>query len=145
MVVGQEPTGAAPRYFGYRFDPADLPEEYRQQQKWQDYLLSNAVPGMIVDETDYVAYLFLVSARTYYEKRAECDMPIETRLPPSEEWHPHAWYSFNPDDPHPAQQPCYNCVKWAIMIANSLVEGFLPSVPQGRLMLVLEHLQKRLA
>lgn len=143
MVVGQEPTGGAPCYVGYRFDPADLPEESRPPEMWRDYLFSHAIPGKIVDETDYVGHLLKVSARTYCEKRAECDIAIESRLPPRQEWEPHAWYSFNPDDPHPGRQPCYNCIKWAIIIANSLVEGFLVPVHQGRLKRVLEQLQKR--
>ncbi|MBI1914762.1 MAG: hypothetical protein HYS12_08500 [Planctomycetes bacterium] len=145
MVVGQEPSGGAPCYFGYRFDLADLPKEYRPQEKWRDYLFTYAIPGKIVDETAYVSHLLALgeTARTYYEKRAECGIPIESRLPPRQEWEPHAWYSLNPDDPRPGQEPCYNCVKWGITIANSLVECFLPSVRQGRLKLILEHLQKR--
>lgn len=145
LVVGQEPTEGVPRYFGYRFDPADLPEEHRSPEQWRKYLFANAVPGKIVDETAYVSHLLGVNARTYYEKRAECALSIESGLPPRHEWEPHAWYSFNPDDPHPGREPCYNCVKWGIIIANSLIESFLPSVPQGRLKLVLKHLHKRLS
>jgi hypothetical protein len=145
MVVGQEPIGGVPGYFGYRFDPAYLPKEYRPQEQWRNYLLDHAIPGKIVDETAYVSHLLLLgeSARIYYEKRAECDIPIESRLPSRDDWEPHAWYSFNPDNPHPDRQPCYNCVKWAIIIANSLVEGFLVPVHQGRLKRLLEQLQKQ--
>lgn len=148
MVVGQEPTELDPSYFGFRFDPADLPEEYRPAKQWRNYLFSHAVPGKIVDETAYLNHLFSVSARTYYVKRAECDTPIESRVPPRQEWEPHAWYSFNPDNPHPERpdpehQLCYNCVKWAVIIANSLVEGFLEPVHQGRLKRILEQLQKQ--
>lgn len=142
MVLGQEQPSAL-RYFGYRFDPADLPAEHRPPEQWRSYLFEHAVPGKIVDETEYVSYLLQIGARTYYEKRAECDTPIESRLPTRQEWEPHAWYSFNPDNEYPDQQPCYNCVKWAIVIANDLVTGFLPLIPQGRLKRVLEHLQKR--
>jgi hypothetical protein len=143
MVFGQESTAGEPCYFGYRFDLADLPPEYRSQEKWRDYLFGHAIRGVIVDETNYVKYVLKVTERTYYEKHAECDTPIESQLPPRQEWKPHAWYSFNPDDPHPEQQPCYNCVKWAIVIANGLVERFLPHVNQGRLKLILAHLEKR--
>jgi hypothetical protein len=143
MVVGQEPSGGTPSYFGFRFDPVDLPIEFRPAEKWPIYLLENAVPGRIVDETEYVGYLIGLSARIYYEKRAECDIPIESRLPARTEWELHAWYSFNPDNPHTERQPCYNCVKWAIMIANSCVEGFLPQVHQGRLKRALKYLQRR--
>ena len=143
MVVGQEPTEGASSYFGFRFDPADLPDEFRPAEKWRDYLFGHAIPGKIVDETNYVSHLLRISARTYYEKRAECDIPIESQLPPRQDWEPHAWYSFNPDDPHNGRQPCYNCVKWAIIIANGLVEGFLPVIRQGRLKRVLAYLQKR--
>jgi hypothetical protein len=148
MVVGQEPTGDNPCYFGFRFDPADLPEEYRPADQWRNYLFRHAVPGKIVDETAYVTYLLGARARTYYEKRAECNIPIESCLPPRQEWEPHAWYSFNPDEPHPERphpehQLCYNCVKWAIIMGNRLVEGFLTPVPQGRLKRILEQLQKQ--
>jgi hypothetical protein len=145
MVVGEEPADAGRSYFGYRFDPADLPEEFRASERWRDYLFEHAVPGKIVDETAYVNMLLAIGAREYYEKRAECAIPIESKLPPREEWNPHGWYSFNPDNPRPGKEPCFNCVKWAIIIANSLVENFLPAVRQGRLKLILKHLQKRSA
>jgi hypothetical protein len=145
MVVGEEPAAGSPRYAGYRFDPADLPNEYRAQERWREYLFRHAVPGRIVDETAYVRHLLAAGARDYYEKRAECGTPLESRLPPPEQRNPHAWYSFNPDDPRPGQEPCYNCVKWAIEVANGLVASFLPPVPQGRLKRALEHLEKRRA
>lgn len=143
MVVGEEVPDSGARFFGFRFDPADVPEEYRQSQRWRDYLFANAVPGKIVDESAYVAWLLQVSARVYYEKRAECDARIESRLPPRDQWEQHAWYSFNPDDPHPGCEPCYNCVKWAVIIANSLVDEFLVPVRQGRVKLILDQLRKR--
>src|SRR5712692_10495852 len=69
MVIGQEPIGGVPGYFGYRFDPADLPEEYRLPEQWRNYLFDNAIRGKIVDETAYVSHLLSLgeSARTYYE------------------------------------------------------------------------------
>src|SRR5260370_37805577 len=143
MVIGQEPAGRGARYFGFRFDPADLPDECRPQDQWRKFLLPHAVPGKIVHETAYVAHLLQADARTYYEKRANCDTPIASRLPPRNEWQPHAWYSFRPDDSRPGQEPCYNCVKWAIIVANSLVAGFLVPVDQGRLKRTLAQLQKR--
>jgi len=143
MVVGEEQPDGDARYFGFRFDPADLPEEFRAQKRWRDYLLAHAIPGQIVDETNYVARLLFTVDRGYFEKRADCNISIESRLPPRESWKPHAWYSFNPDDPHSEHQPCYNCVTWAIMIANSIVDGFLPHVHQGRLMSILQHLSRR--
>lgn len=143
MVVGEEPLGRAASYFGFRFDPADLPAEFRPPEKWRDCLYAHAVPGQIVDETAYVEHLLLISRRTYYEKRSAGDVHPESSLPPPTERTPHGWYSFNPDDEHPDQQPCFNCVKWAIMIANSLIPGFLPVVLQGRLVLALAHLQRR--
>lgn len=146
MVIGQETTDDERSYFGYRFDPASLPNEYRPPEQWRNYLFVHAVPGKIVDETAYVSHLFSVSARTYYTKRAECVTRIESQLPPRQEWDPHAWYSFNPDDAHPErvlpEQICYNCVKWAIIIGNRLVEGFLTPVHQGRIKRILEQLQK---
>jgi hypothetical protein len=143
MVVGEELTEGTASYFGFRFDPAHLPPEYRQPEHWRKYLFNHAIPGMIVDETAYVTHLLRIGARVYYEKRVDCDILIESRLPPRTGWVPHAWYSFNPDDQYPGREPCYNCVKWAIMIANSIVAAFLPLIPQGRLKGVLEHLRQR--
>src|SRR5262249_9525327 len=89
MVVGEEPPGGVPAYFGFRFDPADLPAEYRRPEQWRAYLLAHAVPGKIVDETRYVENLLRLGARTYYEKRAACEIPIESGLPPRHQWEPH--------------------------------------------------------
>ena len=57
MVIGQELVGGVASYFGYRFDPTDLPEEYRLPEQWRNYLFDNAIPGRIVDETAYVSHL----------------------------------------------------------------------------------------
>lgn len=143
MVVGQEDQSEPPRYFGYRFDPADLPEAYRPPERWREYLFNNAVPGTITDESRYVSLLLRDQARSFYEKRAVCDIPIESRLPPRPNWENYAWYSFNPDDQGPERQPCYNCVKWSVEVANGLVKDFLVQVPQGRLKRILEQLEKR--
>jgi len=143
MVVGQECPQTGPGYFGFRFDPDDLPAEYRPPEQWRYYLFDHAIPGLIVDETRYVELLLADLARTYYEKRADFCVPVEPRLPPRHEWSPHAWYSFNPDDLHPECQPCYNCVKWAISITNKIIDGFLPNVRQGRVKLILDHLIQR--
>ncbi len=79
MVVGQEQIGSAPGYFGFRFDPLDLPDEFRAQEKWRHYLIDHAIPGKIVNETAYVSHLLSMgeSARIFYGKHAECDTPIE--------------------------------------------------------------------
>jgi hypothetical protein len=143
MVVGQEPERGLPRYFGYRFDPADLPMEAQAPEHWREYLFTHTVPGRIVDETRYVSHVLVVGGRTFFEKRAACAAVIETRLPPRERWMPYALYSFNPDDFHSVDRPCYNCVKWAIVVANGLVDGFLPLVRQGRVKEVLKHLEQR--
>ena len=139
MVIGQEGPGDACRYFGYRFDPATLPDDFQPQERWLNYLLDHAVPGMITDETEYITYLLAMSDAPFYYKRGECAVLVETKVPPNHEWEPHAWYSFNPDSLH-HNQPCYNCVKWAIMIANQLVVNFLPTVPQSQVSRILPYL-----
>jgi len=141
MVVGQETPHDGASYYGFRFNAAELPSEVRSPIHWQAFFSSNAVPGMIVDESDYVDYLLRISNRKVYEKRAECDAELEPMLPLLDQRNPHAWYSFNPDTEFSNQTPCYNCVKWAIKIANSIVPDFLPPVPQGRLKLVLQELK----
>jgi len=141
MVVGEEWEKEEPSYFGFRFDPATLPEEFRPPAQWREYLLSNKTPGLIVDESRYVRHLLTAAARSYREKRGEVKTRIETQIPPRNEWQPHAEYSFNPDDFHDVKTSCYNCVTWATGIANRLIPGFLPSVRQGRIKLVLELLR----
>lgn len=156
MVVGQEGGADGARYFGFRFDPADLPPEAQPPACWRQFLFEHVVPGRIVDETAYVSYVlgfapppvYLGSgtppaARTYYEKRAPCPAAFPSPLPLRASWVSHEWYSFNPDTPPPPKSPCYNCVKWAIEFANRVVSGFLPSVENGRLKRVLAHLQQR--
>ena len=143
MVVGQERPDRAPRFYGYRFDPADMPPEVRSPENWPNYLLNNTIPGKITDETGYIAHVLAIPGRIYFEKRGECDTPIENHVPPREQWEPHARYSYNPDTFHSVDQPCYNCVTWAILISNRLVDGFLPHVRQGRISLILKQLQKR--
>ena len=143
MVVGQVRAEGDSSFFGFRFDPADLPEEHRSIEKWRGYLSDHAVPGIIVDESLYVEQLLLANRGDYFEKRAACEIEIRSRIPAEEKWYPYAWYSFNPDDPHLKMQPCFNCVKWAIMVGNGLVKGFLPEVHQGRVTSVLKHLVER--
>lgn len=147
MVVGQEEEAGEGRYFGFWFDPADLPAGVRDSgnpDRWREYLLSASVPGHIIDETRYVRHLLAVARRPYYEKRARTADEIEATLPPSDRWRAHGAYSLNPDDFHTAERPCYNCVKWAITIARTLVEDFLPHVPNGRVHLIIPYLQERL-
>ena len=141
MVVGQETSDGSASYFGFRFNPVELPSDRRSPIHWQEFFASNAVPGTIVDESGYVRHLLRSDDRKVYEKRVECSVELRPALPSADRWNPHAWYSFYPDTEHPGRVPCYNCVKWAIVVANSLLANFLPDVPQGRLKLALQHLQ----
>jgi len=144
MVVGTEPDsdGSVPpksRYFGYRFDPTELPEEYQPPAKWREYLFANAVPGHIIDETAYI-YRERVLGRDYYTKRSAGDYELSTIVPPEHKWRSFARYSFNPDDFPDAAQPCYNCVTWGTEIANQVVAAFLNPVRQGRVKEIIEQL-----
>jgi hypothetical protein len=40
MVIGQESETGEVRFYGFRFDPVDLPEEYRTPEKWRNYRAS---------------------------------------------------------------------------------------------------------
>ena len=141
MILGQESPSGERRYFGYRFDPDDLPPEFQSPEKWRQYLFTNTVPGKIVDETAYVIHKLKLKAWTHV-KRIDWNSSVESELPPPEQWKPHAQYTFSPDDFPAEQQPCYNCVKWAITIANKLIDSFLPAIDQWRIKNVLPHLQK---
>jgi hypothetical protein len=144
MVVGQEGTEVHHSYFGFRFDPADMPEEFRSPERWRDWLFDHTIPGLIEDETDRTVFALREGAYPL-EKRAVCPTMILAHLPPQQEWRPHARYSFNPDDFHNENNPCYNCVTWATRIANQLVPGVLNPVRQGRVRLIVEQLKARAA
>lgn len=139
MVVGQQSAGGAERYYGFRFDPKDLPEEYRDKSRWRDYLFEQAVPGKIEDETNYWVQKRRKGMKVI-RRSAVCQSTLDHVLPQPADRKPHAWYSFNPDTPRDGHQPCYNCVKWAAEIANCLVPGFLPRVEQWRVWRMVEEL-----
>ncbi len=140
MVVGQEaPAPAA--YFGYRFNPLDLPEEFRPPGRWRKYLFENHVPGHIVDESDYVEVMAAAGLVGYHQKRAACDQHVAAVVPPEAEWRGYARYSFNPDDFVKQGQACFNCVTWAVLIANEIVAGFLTPVRQGRVKEMIGQLE----
>ena len=144
MVVGTEPDpgGSVPpksRYYGYRFDPTELPKEYRPPAKWRDCLFANTVPGHIMDETAYIHRMWVLG-QAYYTKRSRGDYDLSTIVPPQHQWRSFALYSFNPDDFHNPAQPCYNCVTWGIGIANQVVAEFLNPVRQGRVKEIIKQL-----
>lgn len=132
MVIGQENEGEAPVYLGFRFDPDYLPADI-PQERWRDFFFTHAIPGMIFDETAYILHLTATLGRVYYSKRVACSVRIQTVIPPDDQWRPFARYSFNPDDFHSAELPCYNCVTWAVEVGNRVSPGFLISVRQGRI------------
>ena len=68
MVIGEETANGESSYFGYRFDVADLPAEYRNAARWREYLFTHTVPGNIVDETAYVYSFLQEEGGTYYTK-----------------------------------------------------------------------------
>lgn len=141
MVIGQESDTGTAKYFGFRFSPASLPTEFQSKDRWQEYLFAHKVPGNIHDERKYVRDLRSRCAGDIAEKRVKCDTPINSQIPPRKQWRHFASYSFRPDDFHSESDPCYNCVSWAVVIGNSLIEDFLTPVPQGRIKLILKLLR----
>jgi hypothetical protein len=139
IVIGEESRPGEGRYFGYRFNPLDLPEEFRPPVRWRDYLFDHTVPGGIVEDALFVD-LLLASGDGGYVKRARDVEGLLELLPPPERWARIARYSFNPDDHTTDAAPCYNCVTWATMLANRLVAGFLSPVRQGRVKLIVLQL-----
>jgi hypothetical protein len=139
MMIGQEFDDGTSRYFGFRFDPADLPEDYRDPKRWQEYLYSNKILGSIDNDTLLVDRFRREKPDSVVEKRIHCDSPLEPHIPAPELWKHCASYSFRPDDFHSDEEPCYNCVTWATMIGNKVVPGFLAPVRQGQIKLVLRQ------
>ena len=135
MVIGQESQHTV-AFFGFRFDPEDLPAEFQPPERWQEYLFSNTVIGFIIDDLPYVQKTRSLDATAFMEKRVACELPIESALPPCADWRGIAQYSFSPDDFHSDATPCYNCVTWATMVGNKIVPGFLAPVRQGRIKLI---------
>src|ERR1700722_404883 len=109
MVIGEETTGGESIYFGFRFDVADLPIEYRNASKWRGNLFTHTVPGNSVDETAYVKALTVGYSGGYFTKRAESLASILTVIPSENSRRSHVLYSFNPDDFNSESAPCYNC------------------------------------
>jgi hypothetical protein len=142
MVIGQELDDGISSYFGYRFDPTELPAEFLSAERWQEYLFHNKTYGTIYDEKKYLQDLF-DSGDVFFELRAPCGEAIEAMLPPTVEWFHYADYSFRPDDFHSVASPCYNCVTWATMIGNRLVHGFLAPVRQGRIKLMVKQIKRK--
>lgn len=140
MVIGHEEPDQPSAYFGYRVDLAELPEGIGSPAT-KDFLFNHAVPGDIVDETPYVALLNATPGRIYYSKQAECGTRLETVIPDRSKWRSVAKYSFNPDDFHTPESPCYNCVTWATEVGNRVSPGFLIPVRQGRIKLMVVQLQ----
>jgi hypothetical protein len=139
MVIGQEGDGPS-RFFGFRFDPLNLPAEFRPPNRWRDYLFDHAVPGDIVNDTNYTLGLLASEAQVYVKRSTGVD-GLAALIPPAERWQRFALYSFNPDDHTTDDAPCYNCVTWATGLANQLVSGFLAPVRQGRVKLAVSQLE----
>src|ERR1035441_3598796 len=72
MVIGQESSDGV-SYFDFRFDPEDLPAEFRPAERWQEYLFSNTVIGFLSDELDFVQGLRRAGAHSFLEKRVPCE------------------------------------------------------------------------
>jgi hypothetical protein len=140
MVVGQEGESSS-RFFGFHLDPDSLPAENRAPEHWQDYLYRHKVLGEIQDESEYVSGIRQQKPGLIYEKRAICAVSIDSLMPPPAAWKHWAHYSFRPDDFHTDAVPCYNCVTWATMIANTLVPGFITPVRQGQIKLIVRQLK----
>lgn len=140
IVIGKE--GTESRYYGYRYDPALLPETVPVSGKdLFQFLFENAIPGMIFDETNFVKVWQSQPEKTYW-KHAPWDGDLFAYVPisPDASYVQHGYYSFNPDL-HPLEkQPCYNCVKWAHVISDAIIPGFIPAVKDWRMKNVIPYL-----
>ena len=145
LVIGQEPPLAPAVCLGYRFFPNDLPASHQAPAPWRDYLLNPPTAGYVVDETEYTAHLLRGSGGIYY-KSMECSKLLTSIVePPHNGRRREAKYSFNPDNFHTNDDPCYDCVGRAVFVTSLLVSGFLQTVPRGRLKRILEQLKPMLS
>lgn len=137
MVVGSIHSSSL--YVGFRCDLADLPHDHRSGDRLKEYLLNHAVPGHIRDETRYIDYLLAQSPHNYHQKEWQCSDNNALPLPPVDKWRNHACYSFNPDCFHTDLKSCYNCVTWATMMLNQVVQNALEPVKQGRVWRMIQQ------
>jgi hypothetical protein len=142
LVVGQATPAGDMQWYGYRFDPADLPHEFQPVARWRYYLHNQGVKGYITDESAYMQFLEQQGGRKFFRKSAPAEASLQSLLPPVEQRQPHAGYSCNPDSFHkPPEGACYNCISWGVHMANQVLPGFLNPVRQGRIGLLLQQLQ----
>jgi hypothetical protein len=132
MVVGDESSSGRAAFFGYRYDPLDLPVSLESLQQIHSYFKSGTCPGSIVDESSYVEFFLTHRPTDILMKRAQQHGSVYQHVPPRHLWLGFAEYSFHPDTFHSSETPCYNCVTWVAEIANRVLNGFLAPVPQGR-------------
>lgn len=128
-------------YFGFRFEPSELPPEFRPMNRWRRFLNSNKAPGFVFDETSFVVSLLEFRNESRWEKNAETDASVLEVIPDEAEWFDIADYSFNPERFSGNPRPCHNCVTWAIETANAVMPGFLQPVPDGRISKLIDQLQ----
>ncbi len=141
VTIGQESVEGVTKFFGFHFDPDELPAEFRPPERWQEYLFLNKTLGHVRDDMRYVHGLRSDETSKFFEKRAVCDTGVETVIPARADWDSFADYSFSPDDFHSDADPCYNCVTWATMIGNKVIPGFLRPVRQGRMKLIVKQIR----
>lgn len=124
-------------YRGFRFNPADLPDEFRHPTQWRNYLFTASVPGYVVDEEEPVAQDRTSCPEKLWFLYWDCPLGFVNLNVPEPGLSTYR-YSFNPDENH-----CHNCVTWATLMVNSEVgREVFPKVRNGRIKLAFEEMKR---
>ena len=117
-------------YSGFRFNPLDLPPEFRTPDRYRDYLFENTVPGYVVDEPKMrrshergERSLRVREWRATDEARHQA---LREEMTPSPA--PRGRYSFNPE-----RHDCDNCVTWAVRLFVRVLGVDIPLPREGRI------------
>lgn len=126
------------RFFGYYYDVIELQKKVNTNnpEEMTQYLFDHQTKGEIVDDTLRLQKLFLKRKNANVlridkhidekGKQSIDDVFIKRKEKQTN-------YSFNPDTfHHPPENYCYNCVTWATDLANTIYDGIIQPVLQGR-------------
>lgn len=120
---------------GFRFNPADLPENFQDPATWKSFLFENTLPGYIRDDPHmkdlHMRGFVKLLGKTWIIEDAQLPQLVSMT-----QTGPHGRYSFNPDT-----HQCNNCVTWAIRTINVFVQNGLSPVREGRLKLFVQQLR----
>lgn len=120
---------------GFRFNPDELPLEYRSPSRWRDYLFDHRVRGIVVNDVILQDTLKKMPEEVLCKQWIVKPMEV-SQIDANTQVGPYGWYSFEPDPPTGS----HNCVTWTIEVVNRVLNNVLQPVRKGRIRLAIEML-----